>query len=304
MKRITLSSVALAVLVLWMLCSAAPVIAASDRSSSELTSLMKQALKHYRKGEHYESIRQLRNAMMAVWQAQDFDVPVAIMTEDSSPSYSMATPRADNVFKEGETTVYFYIEPVGLKVLEDPEDSYQMEVSLDVFLLDPDDIIIFGKTDMLHQVFIFKQHISCDLYLNAKLTLTGLPEGEYVIKLVTKDILGHQQKESLFPMVVVPQGGIPTMRDRAGMKACQANMLVLEGAKEMWEMDGTGEEFPGGVVDPDGPADRPLVEEGYLREFPRCRDDGTYSYDSATHEFSCSAHGTRRQIRKKLDRGN
>ncbi len=312
MKRMILSSTALAVLVIWMLCSAAPLMAASDKSSSELSTLLKRAMKHYRKGEHYESLQKLRNSMMAVWQAMEFDVPVAVMTEGDASSYSMFTPRSNNIFKEGETTIHFYVEPVGLKVTETGEDDYQMEVNLDVFLLDQDDTILFGKTDMLNQEFTFKHQISCDLYLNAELTLTGLPAGEYVIKLVTKDMLGRQQKESRFPISVVPAGasssgaaptgGFSAMRDRATMKACQANMLVLEGAMEMWEMDGTGEEFPGGVVDPDGPAGRPLVEEGYVSEFPRCRDGGTYSYDSATREFSCSAHGTRQQIRRKLNR--
>ncbi len=69
--------------------------------------------------------------------------------------------------------------------------------------------------------------------------------------------------------------------------SCLANMRVLEGAVDMWEMDTDGRNFPSGV----------LIEESglvpnYVKRLPRCRRKGVYHYNSQFHEVYCTTHGS------------
>lgn len=84
-------------------------------------------------------------------------------------------------------------------------------------------------------------------------------------------------------------------RKPARQRACMANMRVIEGAIDMWEMDTDGKRIGSGIVgEPDrtsGPVGEKLVPE-YIKKVPRCRERGTYYYDADTYTVSCTKHNT------------
>ena len=83
-------------------------------------------------------------------------------------------------------------------------------------------------------------------------------------------------------------GGRPGMR---GVGACFANMRVLEGSVDMWEMDQDTSVFPGGPITREGENGHRLAPV-YVRKIPRCRSGGTYNFNSQTHTVYCDAHGS------------
>lgn len=81
------------------------------------------------------------------------------------------------------------------------------------------------------------------------------------------------------------------------MKACMANMRVIEGAIDMWEMDQLKPDdyMPGGVVFERGrvlgPIGKKIVPD-YIKRACRCRSGGIYVYDRDAHTVSCTVHST------------
>ncbi len=83
-------------------------------------------------------------------------------------------------------------------------------------------------------------------------------------------------------------------RIQARSKACRANMRVLEGAVDMWEMDTDSERMPSGVfVDGEGEVSSlgRRLAPNYVKKMPRCRMRGTYIYDAEICLVFCTVHG-------------
>jgi len=87
-------------------------------------------------------------------------------------------------------------------------------------------------------------------------------------------------------------------KEEAREKACRANMRVLEGAIAMWEMDADGAKFNSGrdcaLSDAAGtPSEQgQLLTPAYVREFPRCRMGGIYTFLAENFIIHCSMHET------------
>ncbi len=82
-------------------------------------------------------------------------------------------------------------------------------------------------------------------------------------------------------------------------KACMANMRVLEGSIDMWEMDQDTAVF-GGKRDRalSGPGGKPtsygqLLIPNYIKKMPKCKKKkGNYMYHAGTHSVWCTRHNT------------
>lgn len=104
---------------------------------------------------------------------------------------------------------------------------------------------------------------------------------------------------SILILVVIGIGFVAAPRfNRSKMqarsKACRANMRVLEGAVDMWEMDTDGERMPSGVfVDGEGEVSSlgRRLAPNYVKKMPRCRMGGTYIYDDEICLVFCTVHG-------------
>jgi competence protein ComGC len=80
-------------------------------------------------------------------------------------------------------------------------------------------------------------------------------------------------------------------RNKAQTKACIANMRVLEGALEMYDMDGG--KIEAGPVE--GSLAEKLVSEHYIKALPQCKAGGKYSLvedSQGIRYIKCSVHGT------------
>ena len=85
-------------------------------------------------------------------------------------------------------------------------------------------------------------------------------------------------------------------RLQARQKACLANMRVLEGAVDMWEMDQDAAGFGGSGVEA---ANADITEDNdgglvnmYVKKIPSCKMAGVYKFDKDTHSVWCSKHNT------------
>ncbi len=96
----------------------------------------------------------------------------------------------------------------------------------------------------------------------------------------------------LLASIAVPSYGHDVKRGR--LKACLANLRVLESAINMWEMDADGIIESGVIVDGEhqaGPVGK-LIRGDFVKKLPRCREGGVYRYDAGTDTVTCSVHGT------------
>lgn len=84
-------------------------------------------------------------------------------------------------------------------------------------------------------------------------------------------------------------------KKEARLKACMANMRVLEGGIDMWEMDNDRAIGPGYLIrDRDGnpgPVAEKIIPQ-YIKKLPKCREGGAYYYVPGKHWVRCSVHGT------------
>lgn len=121
---------------------------------------------------------------------------------------------------------------------------------------------------------------------------------ELTLNLKTAGIFGDNQM--MLPVVAAVIGvgaaiALPNFqkaRTMARSKACIANMRVLEGALEMYDMDHDDSQIMNGQIeDFYGPA---FIKEGYLRSPVKCKDNGEYKIIGAPDapEIECSVHGT------------
>jgi competence protein ComGC len=121
---------------------------------------------------------------------------------------------------------------------------------------------------------------------------------ELSLKVNTAGLFGENQM--MIPAVAAVIGigaaiAIPNFqkaRTMARSKACIANMRVLEGALEMYDMDHDDSQIMNGQIeDFYGPA---FIKEGYLRSPVKCKDNGEYKIIGAPDapEIECSVHGT------------
>lgn len=76
---------------------------------------------------------------------------------------------------------------------------------------------------------------------------------------------------------------------------CPANMRVLQGAIDIWEMDNENHSFHSGVLvnrdGTQGPSGLFLTPH-YLKKLPHCPSHGEYRYDENSHTVSCTIHGS------------
>ena len=86
-------------------------------------------------------------------------------------------------------------------------------------------------------------------------------------------------------------------RKRARLMSCLANMRVIEGGIDMWEMDqeGVKARMPSGIVfkpgQVSGPVGKKLVSI-YIKKPLKCYKGGTYHWETETRTVSCTKHGT------------
>ncbi len=95
--------------------------------------------------------------------------------------------------------------------------------------------------------------------------------------------------------------GIFPHRDRmpsSYQKACTANMRVLEGSIDMWEMDHDTATISG---ERDCALSRSrgkptsygqLLIPVYIKKMPKCRKNGNYMYHAGSHQVWCTRHNT------------
>lgn len=80
----------------------------------------------------------------------------------------------------------------------------------------------------------------------------------------------------------------------ARQRACLANMRVIEGAIDMWEMDNDTVVFGYGgdcEITSYNTWGKTLVPN-YIKRIPRCKMRGSYRYHHASHHVWCTRHNT------------
>ena len=85
-------------------------------------------------------------------------------------------------------------------------------------------------------------------------------------------------------------------------KRCRANLRLLEGSIDHWDMEINAGCINGGNDCALGDADGNPTEQAqvlmpdYLREFPRCEEGGIYTFRAKDSTVECSVHGTVKDI--------
>ncbi|HQE24374.1 MAG TPA: prepilin-type N-terminal cleavage/methylation domain-containing protein [Syntrophomonadaceae bacterium] len=73
------------------------------------------------------------------------------------------------------------------------------------------------------------------------------------------------------------------VQTKAAEKACRANIRTLEGVLEVWKADNNSESYPEKLSD--------LVNDGYIKEVPKCPLGGDYTYNNDNGTVTCANHG-------------
>lgn len=136
-------------------------------------------------------IDRLDQAVAEAWVKAPLTERRAIFVEQPAETYGAWKERPTNVFKPGENLLT-YVEPVGY-VWKDAGDGWlNFGFVMDFKIKTPDGRILGGQD--AYKRFEFRTRFrNREVFINLKMTLTGIPDGDYVLVYTLHDLGSDKQ---------------------------------------------------------------------------------------------------------------
>ena len=168
-------------LFLMVVLALAPVTAGGE----ELSDLVRQASESISRGSLQEAEAKLEEALRRISNRLPLGVRKAVFVKGKSRGFGMYTPRGGSKFKTGEPLL-LYVEPVHYG-LREQGGVREIDLSTDLRIMEPDGKILFSKEGFA-RVGLRTRGWNREMYMNLTVTLTGAPQGRYIlaIRLVDK----------------------------------------------------------------------------------------------------------------------
>ncbi|MGA3303496.1 MAG: hypothetical protein ABSC72_09435 [Methylovirgula sp.] len=150
----------------------------ASADSSLVEDLAKQAQAH--SASTVEALQTLRQAEMLVSSQGTLSFRKAMFVQDAPQGFGLYTPRANNIFKDGER-LFIYMEPVALK-WDNQDDIYHSLTTIDYEVQTPDGKILAGQHDF-GTMELKSRDPNQEVMYRVNLQLSGARPGKYILVL-------------------------------------------------------------------------------------------------------------------------
>ena len=156
------------------------------------------ALQALEEDDNHEALRSAHQAMLILTQRDQFHIRTAKLVEPGSTGFGIYRERKTNVFRPGDE-VHVYLEPGAFKY-GGPDGRFDFGFTVDFRLATPDGNILGGQDDF--GKFPFQSlRPNTEISLDITLTLTEVPVGEFVLKIVVHDMISEETETVDIPVV-------------------------------------------------------------------------------------------------------
>ena len=129
-------------------------------------------------------------AVIEAWQKTPITVRRAVFVVERAKGFGMYKPRSTNIFKPGEELLV-YAEPVGYGWKEKTKGVFEFGFDIGFVVKTAKGEILGGNENFGH--FLMTSHArNREFMLNLNLSLTGAPEGDYVVEYQIRDVTGSK----------------------------------------------------------------------------------------------------------------
>ena len=172
---------------------------AAPSLAGEANDLATKAEDEASKGQHAAALETMRKAMLAVWTKSKLAIRNARFVEKEATGYGIFDPRADNIFKQGES-MRVYVEPVGYRWSEE-NGVFRSNISADVEIKSPEGKILGGQEAVGRFNFASRAR-NMEYLIQLTYVLPDIPPGKYVVGTTLHDKIGGSSASFDLPFEV------------------------------------------------------------------------------------------------------
>ena len=185
----------------WLLLCVALAFAVAPANAEDSTArkALAQAIEALDNNDIHEALKAAHQATLMLTQRDSFHLRQTILVEESASGWGVYKERSNNIFKPGEEII-LYIEPGAFKY-GGPDGRFDFGFSVDFRLAQLDGNILGGQDEFGKFPFQSKRP-NTEIFLDLTLTLTGLPAGKYVLKIVVHDMVSGETSSGDVPIEI------------------------------------------------------------------------------------------------------
>lgn len=150
----------------------------------EPVSAIKQANYHFARGEYTETIKDLRDALLGVWNQAPLAADNVTWIKEAPEGYGMYTPRENNVLNDAEP-ILLYMEPIGYTIKKSG-GYYSFSLYADFSIIDSKGKIIGGMENFA-QWQVKSRSVQTEYSIFYTFNFRQLAAGEYKLRVKLYD---------------------------------------------------------------------------------------------------------------------
>lgn len=144
-------------------------------------------------GRSSAAITLMRSALIDAWKAAPISIASAHFVAKPPEGYGIFNVRSDAVFASNEDLL-IYLEPVGFTWIQE-NGIYRSHLAADFELITGDGDVIGGREGFGEFRFASMAH-NTEYMANLTLSITGAPQGQYILKITLRDVFNDNQRAS------------------------------------------------------------------------------------------------------------
>ena len=174
---------------------------AGSAAAQEVTAeqALRSALAAVQQDKPHEALKAAHQAMLLLTQKDRLHIRTAALVQADPGGFGIFQEKAAPSYRPGED-IHVYIEPGAFKYARSG-DYYEYGFSVDFRLVKTDGNVLGGQDKF--GTFPFRSfRPNTEIFLDLTLSLTGVPEGDYVIKVIVHDLVSEETAEADFPFAI------------------------------------------------------------------------------------------------------
>lgn len=155
-------------------------------AAADISAMLSRADAAEKSGDHAASIGALEQALEKVRAEAPLTANLFLLVTQPARFYGDYTPRANAVFQGGEA-LQFYLEPKNLVYPRTDAGIYEPAFEVDLQFLTATDEAVASQERFGSFRLPTRSPVQ-DIFLNLKVSLSGVPAGEYKVQFVVRDL--------------------------------------------------------------------------------------------------------------------
>ena len=193
----TLSKIATLLFAIILTASVGQTVGAQEDTPQ---ATLKAALEALQINDTRKALVAAHRSMLLLTQQDKFHIRTSKLIASSSNGWGTYTERKNNEYNVGEK-IRVYVEPGSFKYKRGAEGSFNFGFTVDFFLTQPDGNILGGQEKFGDFPFE-SQRPNTEISLNLSINLSGVPTGNYFLKIVVHDKISKESGFVNIPIVI------------------------------------------------------------------------------------------------------